>query len=172
MMFFVLIGLAAFGLMQEMRYGLKMMAEYKINPILAGIGGVGTTVALVGLALLEKSGHASNAVIFGSIVSVACQLSALKMAKIDVIKSKTLPMSSSERWKLSPLAVFMRTTVIGLGIVLHIILIFTIIGIPIYSGLKNSLANVDDMCEQVTLRNKLHAMEETTAMNEMKGKKK
>ena len=166
-LFFVLVAVLAIGTQNNIKYVQaqerylnefvktgKAQKEWfpSYNSGLMLIGGLGGVVALVALLLMKVP-----VVLAGVAVSVVAALPELKKAnELAHLKQKN---GIKPAMKDGPFWVWGRMTLIGIGKWVHAVMVCTLIGIPLYGMMSNSIKNIDDYLEEVRIREKLAALE-------------
>lgn len=156
--FLAAIVIASMGMMQNIKYGGEMNRHYLFFPTL--IGGFAASIALIGLVMTLNGGDQSGMFIGGLAVALIVHIPHIRQAVSDVTKARNLGMPEYQIKKLGPVPVLIRLLMVGIGKVMHLIMVLTIIGIPLYRMLQNGQAQVDAFCDQVDLRNELILLEE------------
>lgn len=118
------------------------------------LSGLGAIVALIG-GMLGKFPW----ILGGLLATVVFTLPYLKKANDDMHMIKKYGGNlSSKFFTYSPVWVYGRIVLLGMGKWMHIVMICTLIGIPLYNMLKQVSVNIDKLNEQIALRNEYEAM--------------
>ena len=121
------------------------------------LSGLGTAAALVGLVMVAGGSLGKAGLVLGGLaVSALACLPAIKEANENLRLLKKH--GKADGGQFSPLKVWLDITLIGVGKVMHAVMICTLIGIPLYNMLGQVEQNMNYLVQQVELRQELEEL--------------
>ena len=170
--FFAALAVAVIGVQRNIRdaqmtelcrrQGLK---QDSYNFLFTVLSGLGLGAALVGLMMMSGGSMDKAGLVLGGLaVSVLPCLPAIRQANenLRVLKKH----GESDGGQYSPVKVWLGITLVGLGKVIHAIMICTIIGIPLYNMLAQTQGNMDRLVRQVELRQRVEQLKKAEEKRE------
>lgn len=139
------------------------LPDFSYNFALTVVSGLAALVAMVGLVMVA-AGSADKVlmVLAGLAVSVAACLPEIQKANENARVAKNHGKDASG---FAPAAVWLNIMLIGVGKVVHAVMVCTLIGIPLYNMLAQVQQNMDALVEQIELRREIEELKRSEQMH-------